>query len=65
MMRTLRAIGAIFAAPTRLDTQQRAELHFVPGPVSCVNLVGLRKEIKKGQAVQTVEFVKRHHSPGS
>jgi hypothetical protein len=52
-MRGLRAIGAIFAAPARLDAEQTAALHFFAMPVLEMNRPALRNQLEQWLMVES------------
>ena len=54
--RTLRTVGTVFAAPSRLDAQQCAQLHLVLRPVFLMHPARLLNEGKERLVIETVQF---------
>jgi hypothetical protein len=59
-MSGLRAISAIFAAPTSLDAEQAAALDFFPAPMLQMNSAALRNQIEQRLMIKLFEFSENH-----
>jgi hypothetical protein len=59
-MRGLRTIGAIFAAPARLDAEQTAALYFFATPMREMHSPALRNQIEERLMIVSRELIKCH-----
>ena len=59
-MSGLRAVSAIFAAPTSLDAEQAAALNFFPAPMLQMNSAALRNQIEQRLMIKVFEFSEDH-----
>ncbi len=60
VMRTLRAVAAIFAATAGLDAEQTAALHLLTAPMLEMQRAALRNQIEERLAVERGELVEVH-----
>ena len=61
-MRGLRAIGAIFAAPPRLDAEQTATLNLLAPRMLQMNSAALGNQIEQGLMTKRSELSKLHYA---
>jgi hypothetical protein len=59
-MSGLRAVSAIFAAPTGLDAEQAAALNFFSAPMLQMNSAALRNQIEQRLMIKVFEFSKNY-----
>jgi hypothetical protein len=58
----LRAVSAIFAAPTGLNTEQAAALNFFPAPILQMNSAALRNQIEQRLMIKRRYLTQIHQS---